>query len=99
MALSELAAWWGAIVATVVFAWDVYKWKQSGAALRVSVASNMEPSANLLNQLTAKTWVVIEVVNVGNKKTTLTHQVAFHYPSWFARVRRKPDKNLFTLMS
>jgi hypothetical protein len=24
--VSDVAAWWGAVLATVVFAWDVYKW-------------------------------------------------------------------------
>ncbi len=97
MTLSEIAAWWGASIATLVFAWDIYKWKHAGASLRVTAAPNMEPYGNLLNQLTEKTWVIIEVVNSGNKKTTLTHQVGFHYPSWFAHIRRKSDKKIITL--
>jgi hypothetical protein len=38
MTASDYAAWWGAVVATVVFAWDIIKWKKNGPRLKVSVA-------------------------------------------------------------
>lgn len=73
MQLTEIVAWWGAVVATLVFVWDIYKWRQAGAVLEVTVAPNMEPYGNLLKQMTAKTYVVIEVVNKGSKKTTMAY--------------------------
>ncbi len=37
----EIVAWWGAIVATVVLVWDIYKWKTSGPKIRFVVCPGM----------------------------------------------------------
>ena len=39
---TEIVAWWGAILATIVFAWDIYKWWTAGPKLRVSVQTGMK---------------------------------------------------------
>lgn len=38
---TDIAAWWGAITATVVLCWDVYKWIMSGARVRIEVRSGV----------------------------------------------------------
>jgi hypothetical protein len=88
---TELAAWWGAGTGTLVLAWDVFKWFKSGARLRVTAIPNMQflPSGGgLLND---KKLVAVEVANVGDNKTTLTHIVVMHYKTIFHKTfRRKP---------
>src|SRR5437879_4880685 len=40
--LTDVVAWWGAVVATIVLLWDVYKWTHRGADVRVEAAPNMK---------------------------------------------------------
>ena len=38
MKITDWAAWWGAIIATLVLVWDMYKWKRSGPIINVSAS-------------------------------------------------------------
>jgi hypothetical protein len=67
MTASGLAAWWGAGLASLVFAWDIYKWKTSGSRLDLRVSSNMQIAGE-----GPAVYVFVEVVNRGEKLTTLT---------------------------
>lgn len=91
MTASDAAAWWGAILATVVLAWDVYKWRQSRADLGVSASPNMQPVEQLKGSDGAEKYIFVEAVNNSDRTTTLTHLVVKHYKTFFARVRRKPS--------
>ena len=95
MNATELAAWWGAIIATLLLAWDVYKWKRTGPIIKVSASPNMQTFGGIPNGLEDKMFVVVEVTNIGDRKTTLTHLVAFHYASFFQKLRRKKNKSFF----
>jgi hypothetical protein len=90
---SEVAAWWGASVATIVFAWDVYKWRRSSAKLKVSPQPNMTTFGPVDPRVAGRTFVALEVVNVGARATTITHLVGFHYNSIWKRMRRKASTN------
>lgn len=95
---TEIAAWWGASVATVVFLWDVYKWRQSGARLRLTVSGNMEGYGHLATLLGPdQTLIVVEAVNVGSKKTTITHLFAYYYDSWWRRLIRRKSQTLVVM--
>lgn len=85
---TDIAAWWGACVATAVFVWDIYKWRLSGARLRLTVSANMEPYGSMRLPEPTKTIVIAEVANVGNKKTTITHVFAYYYANWWKRLLR-----------
>ena len=39
--LTDVAAWWGAFVASAVLAWNVYKWRKRGAQIQVTASANM----------------------------------------------------------
>ncbi|MFW1369052.1 hypothetical protein ACEWAA_22475 [Vibrio parahaemolyticus] len=69
MSISEIAAWWGAIVASIVLIWDVYKWKTDGPKLNVLLAPNMKTFGD--PERDDMTWVSITVTNVGSRPTTL----------------------------
>jgi hypothetical protein len=89
LAPSDVAAWWGAVVATAVLAWDVVKFRKTAASVRVIARPNMQlfgPEGMNETKL-----VLVTATNHGGQPTTITHVVAFHYPSWLARILRRPD--------
>ena len=89
MSASDWAAWWGAVIATGVLVWDVYKWRKSSSNVRVSASANMRTLAG--GQLKDDKNIVVEVANNGDKTTTLTHLVVAHYANWLERIRKKPS--------
>lgn len=93
--LTSFVAWWGAVVATLVFLWDIYKWVKSGPSVVVSARPNMKTSVGAPQNLSGKHYVVVEAVNKGNKKTTITHLVYYHYSSIIKRILKKPSATFF----
>lgn len=91
MEVSEAAAWWGAIVATLVLAWDVFKWKKSRYSVAVSASPNMSIFNQLEGELDDDKFIYVEVINRGDKVITLTHLVTKHYSDLWHLIRRKPD--------
>ena len=89
---TEAAAWWGASIATLVLVWDIVKWTRTGARLRVTVASEREAYGDWPQEVLDKTFVVVEVTNVGDRKTELTHLFGIQYRSWLDRLRGKRAK-------
>ena len=92
MKATDLAAWWGAIVASLILIWDIYKWKRSGPIVRVSASPNMRTYGNISDSQKDKTYVVVEVTNTGDRKTTITHLIGFHYKSFFQKILKKRNK-------
>ena len=82
-------AWWGAIVATIVFVWDIYKWKTDGAKLDVQVTPNMQSIGDPRRD--GITWVSVTVTNMGSRPSTIKSIGMFYYKSWFSFIRNKPD--------
>ena len=83
MSATDIAAWWGAGIATVVVIWDVFKWWQGRATeLRINASPNMQeviPGVGLQDG----TFVFVEITNIGDRTTTLTNLCGFHYISWW----------------
>ena len=91
MTASDVAAWWGAALATLVFAWDIFKWKTSGARLGIKAGPNMQ----LAGDRSEKKHIFVEVVNRGDRPTTLTHLCVYQYASALGRYRRKRKASFF----
>jgi len=90
MNATDTAAWWGAVIASFVFIWDIYKWKASGARLHVSAAPNMHYFDSIRGIDDNKTYVFVEASNVGDRNTTVTHLFCVYYASsWDCFFRRK----------
>ncbi len=73
-------AWYGAIVATVVFAFDVWKWNQHRARLRVRIVGNVYYDDGGFSKVektptgeiqTLIPYYHVEVVNAGEVPTTI----------------------------
>ncbi len=94
MAASDYAAWWGAVIATLVLAWDVVKWRTAGARLRMTAVPDREAWGNWPAEVLEKTYVAVEVVNVGDRKTELTHLFLTYFPSLWHRIRRKSTRTM-----
>ena len=85
-----LAAY-GAITATVVILWDVWKWKHAGPNLSVFVSTGMKTFGGLKPD--DKLYVVMNVTNRGDRATTLTHMSVHYFPDWRAWIRGKSTYN------
>jgi len=91
MNISDIAAWWGAALASLVFGWDIYKWKTSGSRLAVKAVPNMQ----LVGDPDRKKSIFVEVVNRGDKLTTITHMAFYSYSSFWHRLfRRRKSQGL-----
>ena len=67
---TDIVAWWGAIIATFVLTWDIYKWKTSGPKIYFRTRSNQK-AINIPSR-EGKTWIFITAENNGNRPTTIT---------------------------
>ena len=97
MSASDIAAWWGAVVATLVLGWDVFKWRKTGLRLRLSISPGMKTHGDVPNAGPQKSYVLIEVVNIGDKKTELTHVAGLYYKSRLQRLRGKNQQSFLVL--
>jgi len=87
---TSIVAWWGAILSTGVFAWDIYKYRSAGPKLRFTAQTGMETVNAPFYE--GKTLIVANVTNYGDRPTTIT-TVAFEYFKGSRRWRKKkPDK-------
>jgi hypothetical protein len=90
---TKIAAWWGAGVATAVLCWDFYKWKVSGARIRLSVSPNMITVG--MGEPDGKKYILVTVDNMGDRPTTITHLLGTVYSSWYRRFRGKQEHSFF----
>jgi hypothetical protein len=86
--LTTVAAWWGAIIATLVLVWDFYKWSNRGARLEYDVKTNMNTFGDPTTS--GNTYVTVRVSNTGDRSTTIENMGFLHYRTWVHRVARKP---------
>jgi hypothetical protein len=93
MSTTQIVAWWGAILATVVFIWDIYKWAATGPRLVLTVKVDMKVLGDA--EMEDSTYIISEVANVGDRATTLTLMAFEWYRKWWQRLLRKPVKQFF----
>jgi hypothetical protein len=95
--ITNIAAWWGAVIATFLIIWDIYKWKHSGSIINVTASPNMQAIGNFPNHEGDKDYISIIVTNTGNIKTTITHLVIFYYKykPVLSKILKKKAKTFF----
>ncbi len=91
MTASEIAAWWGAVIATLVLVWDVVKWKKRTSSVRVKVSPDMSSFNQHEGRFEDDKSIFVEVVNQSEQPITITHLVLYHYSSMWHVLRRKPE--------
>ncbi|MGZ4976627.1 MAG: hypothetical protein ACXV8O_05685 [Methylobacter sp.] len=85
-----LVAWWGAILSTFVFCWDIYKWRTAGPKIRLNILSGMESINMPLYE--GKTLILVNVTNYGDRPTTITNLAFKFYPDLISRLLKKTSK-------
>ena len=86
-----IAAWRGAVVATLAFLWEVFQWTRSGPRILVNAKAGMEP-INVPGANEKEKLIFIEVVNVGDRPTTITNFGTHIFDGLIKRLLRKPEK-------
>ena len=89
MSASDIAAWWGASIATLVLLIDLIKWASSGARITVKATPNMQ-NLGVANRPDPETNIFVEAVNSGDKLTTITHLAAYHFKSRLHALLNRP---------
>ena len=89
MSATDIAAWWGAGIATVVVLWDIFKWRR-GRATQVRITANPNMQEYFPGEgFQEPKFVFVEITNVGDRTTTLTNLCGFHYSSWWKKLFNK----------
>lgn len=82
MNASDYAAWYGAVVATAVLAWDFVKWRQSGPQIKAEARANWRTSG--FDEAHNEDVMFVKVTNTGDRPTTLTSWGLYWYPTGVA---------------
>lgn len=90
MTATEIAAWWGAVVATLVFLWDIYKWKTRGPKISMRLSPHMIVMGDPRRE--GRTWVTVTVTNIGDQPTTIKSLGFEYYTSCWKRIRKRTEK-------
>lgn len=80
-------AWWGAVLSSIVFAWDIYKWARKGPRVKVltrchvsysdaRVVSTQQTEHGTSTELAD--YCHIEIANLGETATTVISLEAMH---------------------
>ena len=88
--LTDIAAWWGALVATTVVGWDVYKWRNRGAQITVTATPNVR-TLNVPGISEDDLFVSITVYNTGDQPSTITNLQGVYYKTLRHRLLRRSN--------
>jgi hypothetical protein len=81
---------YAACVATMVFCWNIYVWRNSGPRLKVSASMNMLIIGGSSVE-ESKTFLIVRATNIGAKKTTITNVLIYAYDNIWQRIRKRPS--------
>ncbi len=86
--ISDIAAWWGAVIATLALVWNIVVALRSGARIQVTATPNMLyiPSDPITKD---KKYIYVKAVNRGTAPTTITHLCGFYSDSLWNFIRKK----------
>jgi hypothetical protein len=87
---TTIVAWWGAILSTIVFLWDIYKHRTAGPRLRFTARPAMK-SFNV-PMYEGKTLIIANVTNYGDRPTTITNLGYLYFKGRRFLRKRIPDE-------
>ena len=90
MSTTAFVAWWGAALSTIVFFWDIYKYRTAGPRLRFSVQTGMQ-TINL-PEYEGNRLILAKVANYGDRPTTITNLGYLYFAKSRFLGNRIPDK-------
>lgn len=86
---TDMAAWWGAILSSIVFLWNLYKWKIKGSRLLMWLEPNTRTFGDPAGE--GKPWISVTVSNIGERPTVLQSLGMRYYAGWSQRLRNQPE--------
>jgi hypothetical protein len=95
MSPTSIVAWWGAILSTIVFLWDIYKHRTAGPRLRFTIQSGMKSINIPLYE--GKTLIHVDVTNLGDRPTTITNVCFLYFKGRRFLRKRIPDRAAIVL--
>jgi hypothetical protein len=96
MSASDYAAWYAAIVATLVLIWDFIKWKKSGPQIKAEAFSGWKSFG--IDELEADSITVVKATNIGDRPTTISSFGMYWYPKGVS-VKDKVKRKAFIIKS
>jgi len=90
MSPTSIVAWWGAILSTIVFLWDIYKHRTAGPKLRFTVQTGM--GTIHMPMYDGKTVMIANVTNYGDRPTTISGLSYVYYENRSLLRKRSHDK-------
>jgi len=81
---------YAALVATLVFAWNIYVWRNSGPRLNVTASMNMLIIGGY-GEEDDKMFLVVRATNIGGKRTTITNVLILSYKNFWEWLRNRPS--------
>ncbi|MCK4738956.1 MAG: hypothetical protein KAT46_03315 [Deltaproteobacteria bacterium] len=91
---TSIVAWWGAVVATLVLLWDVYKWRLGGVKIKFEVSSGMSLVGAGCEPYEDKKFISLRVVSLGSMPTTITTVGMRCYSTFIHKLFRKPKASV-----
>jgi hypothetical protein len=86
----NLVAIYAALVSTISILWQAWVWFRNGPRLQVTASADMQVMGGYNKD--DKKYAVVNVVNTGSVKTTITNVVIFTYKNIIHRLINKPIK-------
>jgi len=96
MNASDYAAWYAAIVATLVFVWDLFKWKKGGPQIKAEAHSGWKSFG--ISELEDDSLTVVKATNIGDRPTTIGSFGMYWYPEGVS-VKDKTKRKAFVIKS
>lgn len=96
--LTLSVAIYAAVVSSFVFGWDFYKWFVSGPKVRVTIKTGCKflTVEHGVEVRDPKTYIVLDVINVGDRATTITGLRVDYYTNWWSAASgRLPKDNRY----
>src|SRR5689334_22953255 len=95
---SDYAGWYGAIVASILGGWEIWKESRSGPRLHVAVVPNMM-LMGAGGQVGTKKFIMVLVTNRGDQSTVLTHHLGVCYRTRLDRIMRRRGQHFVVPMN
>lgn len=86
----DIVALYAALLSSMIAIWEVIKWRGRNA-VHVSCKVNMQLIPSVDNQ----TYVVVTVINRGDRQTTITHFFGYYWDSWLDKIFNRNRKAFF----
>lgn len=92
LTISDLAAWCGAGLATIVLGWDIFKWLAEGPKIRIEVQYDMK-LIEMDGEGDDQLWLIISISNNGGRATTVNQLYFRYFKNLWQTLRNNPETN------